>query len=173
MTVIIEASIITSIILIILSQRLDVRIYGKRPLKISIGFTLFAIELSLNRKKRKKARRVPIKKKISRGLFALSVAKELLKRTHVTVRSTGTLPPDNAEDMPRLTLAAISLPAILAYIRSSAAGYERIVNAEVGEPDVLFSFSCFGVFISLFKASYYKIKYNLEKRKRNAGQQNQ
>lgn len=156
-------TLISLIIIIILSQNIDIRIFeadGKA--KIKIGFTVLAIELSNleNRKKNQK----PLRERVRSAIFLASFLKELVSRSTVRVNSLNLLR-DGLFSPSRLIFFSILRPIVEGYLSRNAFSYTE--GDDGGTVDVIFSFNLLSVFISFGLALYYYIKTSI-KRKINA-----
>ncbi len=156
-------TLISLIIIIILSQNIDIRIYeAESKPRIKIGFTVFAIELS-NLERRKKNKK-PLRERVRSAIFLASFLKELVSRSTVRVRSLN-LSRERLFSPSQLILFSILRPILEGYLQRNAFSYtERDEGATV---DVIFSFNFLSVFISFGLALYYYIKTSI-KRKINA-----
>ncbi len=156
-------TLISLIIIIILSQNIDIRIYeAESKPRIKIGFTVFAVELS-NLERRKKNKK-PLRERVRSAIFLASFLKELVSRSTVRVKSLS-LSRERLFSPSQLILFSILRPILEGYLQRNAFSYTE--RDDGGTVDVIFSFNFLSVFISFGLALYYYIKTSI-KRKINA-----
>lgn len=152
-------TLLSLIIIIILSQNVDIRLfeYEGKP-RIKISFTIFAFVIS-NFEKRKKKK--PLRERIRGAIFLASFLKELVSRSSVNVKSLN-ISKDVLLSPRHLVLFSIVRPILEGYLSRNAFSY-NIADGS-GTLDVIFSFNIYSVFISFFLALYYYIKTSIKRR---------
>lgn len=153
-------SLITLIFLLIFSERIAIRVVGADEIDVIVYTTFFSFKANRINAKRRRSKSVPFP-------FILNLLGELLPRTDVICRSLdisalGTIVKPSA-----LISVSIASPILLSYVKSKTNAFEFADESEF-PLDVIFIFSLFSLFISSLKSSYYLLKKNATRRKRNA-----
>lgn len=167
MIMIAEIFIIILIFLTILLQRIDLNINLNEELTITVSSTLFSLELK-NPGKNTRKRKQKFTKSFSRVRFFIVIASDLITRSYVNVRSFKPFEPRIAKHAALLIFISVAAPQALLFLENNAAYYEKADDRE-DILDISFSFQLIYLFISLVKASYYRMKSKFERRRRNVG----
>lgn len=160
------ASIAALLVITVLQNRIDLRVYGSEHISVAISLTYISINLS-NLSKNKRKRKLRFAKRLRIVAFLLKLGKELVKRSAVTVDAINPPSGQMLRSDYLLTAAALGAPAVMVYLKSNARSYE-VLKRTGYDIDVSVSFSLTSLFISFFKASYYTVKSRLKGRIRNA-----
>ena len=167
---------LTLIFITVLTQKTSLRIKVDPTLNITVGFTLFSLELTSDPDSPKKKRQNKRHNLIKKSYPLIQGVKYLLKRTNITVNALYVVrEPSNPLGYLAITPRLVAYSAILGYIKSNA---ETVTpkdvsiglvpkNSNLMSPniDILFSFNLFYLFISALIVAYYKTKSYLKKRK--------
>ena len=160
------ALIAALLVITVLQNRIDLRVYGSDRISITISLTYISLNLSkLSKNKRK--RKLKFAKKLRVIAFFLRLGKALVGRSAITVDALNTHSGHLFRSDHLLTAAALGTPSVMLYLRNNAQSYE-VLNRTGYDIDITISFSLASLFISFFKASYYTVKSRLKGRIRNA-----
>lgn len=160
-------TLIFLIVLILITRRIDIRFYISDTIKFRIDFTLLAIELSPD-KKRKRRGGISARAVLSNLGAIRKAAGFLLSKTDVQVysRNSAHIDSDSVSDSLRRATGLISLYAVIAYLKSSARSLtldtQQTSDDETAH-EIILSFRLCFLFISLLFFLYYKLKKLLKK----------
>lgn len=165
-----ELLLISLIILTILTQNLNIRLYDRGGLYLSLSLTIFSLELALSGNK--KGERKKARTSIGGRIEYYSLLKRLITRT-IEAADVKVYRLDVYEDIPtsipRLIGVAISTPMLLAYIKGLSHSFTIEDDGALGERiDISFDIPLILVIISFIKLQYYKVRLSLKERSKNA-----
>ena len=153
-------SLITLIFLLMLSERLAIRIAGTAHIRVVVTTTFYSFEIKKKNNRKRHSRGIPIS-------FLLNLVENLLPYTDVICRSSDITRLENFASPSSIIGAALAYPILLSYVRTKANAFELDDGSE-DALDIVLIFSIYSLFISLIKASYYLLKKKTSRRKRNA-----
>ena len=146
---IVEIVIVILIFLIIISQRIGIRITKNEATTVYVNFIFTAIKIDSNKK-----RKVKLSKTYKNRFFIKSVIEYLLPRTDITIFSL-----DTSDDLSlaRTVINNILFNTALTYAKQSA---KSVVYKDDGgnDIDLEISFILYHGIISLILGQYYKTK---------------
>lgn len=165
-----ELLLISLIILTILAQNLNIRLYDKGGLYLSLSLTIFSLDISLSRNK--KGKRKKTRSSIGSRIKYYSLIKRLITQA-IEVADVKIYKLDVYEDIPenipRLIGVTISTPMLLAYIKALSHSFTIEDEGAFGERiDISFDIPLILVIISFIKLQYYKVRLSLKERSKNA-----
>lgn len=146
---IVEIILLLLIFLIIISQRIGIRITKNEVTTVYVNFIFTAVRLN-NRKKRK----IQLSKTYKNRFFIKSALDYLLPKTDITVYS---LQQSEDSSLAQTIFSNILLTTALAYAKRSAKSLLFVGYGE-NEVDLEISFILYHGIISLILGQYYKIK---------------
>ena len=147
---IVEIVIVILIFLIIISQRIGIRITKNEATTVYVNFIFTAIRIDNNKKKR----RIKLSKAYNNRFFIKSALDYLLPRTDVTIFS---LDASDEHSLTKTVLNNILFNTALTYVKRSA---KNVIYKNEGESDIdlEISFILYHGIISLILGQYYKTK---------------
>ena len=147
---IVEIVIVILIFLIIISQRIGIRITKNEATTVYVNFIFTAIRIDNNKKKR----RIKLSKAYNNRFFIKSALDYLLPRTDVTIFS---LDASDEHSLTKTVLNNILFNTALTYVKRSAKNVIYKYDSE-SDIDLEISFILYHGIISLILGQYYKIK---------------
>lgn len=147
---IVEIVIVILIFLIIISQRIGIRITKNEATTVYVNFIFTAIRIDNNKKKR----RIKLSKAYNNRFFIKSTLDYLLPRTDVTIFS---LDASDEHSLTKTVLNNILFNTALTYVKRSAKNVIYKYDSE-SDIDLEISFILYHGIISLILGQYYKIK---------------
>ena len=147
---IVEIVIVILIFLIIISQRIGIRITKNEATTVYVNFIFTAIRIDNNKKKR----RIKLSKAYNNHFFIKSALDYLLPRTDVTIFS---LDASDEHSLTKTVLNNILFNTALTYVKRSA---KNVIykNDSESDIDLEISFILYHGIISLILGQYYKTK---------------
>ena len=147
---IVEIVIVILIFLIIISQRIGIRITKNEATTVYVNFIFTAIRIDNNKKKR----RIKLSKAYNNRFFIKSTLDYLLPRTDVTIFS---LDASDEHSLTKTVLNNILFNTALTYVKRSAKNVIYKYDSE-SDIDLEISFILYHGIISLILGQYYKTK---------------
>ena len=146
---IVELILLLLIFLIIISQRIGIRIAKNEATTVYVNFIFIAVRLDS-----KKERKIKLSKNFKNRFFIKSALDYLLPKTDITIYS---LKQNDNPSLVQTVLSNILLTSVLTYVKQSARSL-AYVDSGNNAVDLEISFILYHGIISLILGQYYKIK---------------
>lgn len=166
---IIELLLISLIILTILTQSLNIRIFDREIIYLRLSLTIFSLELSLKSKEGKKPKQAEtsLSYKLSYYSFLIKTLNDLAEMADVTIYRLDTYD-RQTNSIPLLIFHAITTPMLLEYLAGTAHSFKASEGAIGERIDVSFDIALISVIISYLKLQYYKLRLKYKEGRKNA-----